>query len=85
MTTKTYVCRHGLSILVHYKRIYKSELYEDFISEHPDFAPKSKFTISRIKFWSWIKSYSIFKYGVEYNEGRSLEGRYIEFIYEDEI
>ena len=67
------------------KRIYKSELYEDFISEHPDFAPKSKFTISRIKFWSWIKSYSIFKYGVEYNEGRSLEGRYIEFIYEDEI
>tara|TARA_R100000951_G_scaffold116802_1_gene131229 strand:+ start:13282 stop:15669 length:2388 start_codon:yes stop_codon:yes gene_type:complete len=60
-------------------RIFKQDLYEDFISEHPDFAPKSKFTISRIKFWSWIRSYSVFKYGVEYIEGRNMNGRYIEF------
>ena len=65
-------------------RIFKQDLYEDFISENPDFAPKSKFTISRIKFWSWVRSYSIFKYGVEYTEGRNMSGRYVEFKTKEE-
>ena len=65
-------------------RIFKQDLYDDFISENPDFAPKSKFTISRIKFWSWIKSYSVYKYGIEYTEGRTMGGRYLEFKTKEE-
>jgi len=65
-------------------RIFKQDLYDDFISEHPDFAPKSKFTISRIKFWSWIRSYSVFQYGIEFHEGRNINGRYIEFRTKEE-
>ena len=65
-------------------RIFKQDLYDDFINEHPDFAPKSKFTISRNKFWSWIRSYSIFKYDIEFVEGRNMNGRYIEFKTKEE-
>jgi len=65
-------------------RIFKQDLYDDFINEHPDFAPKSKFTISRIKFWGWIRSYSVFKFGKEFEEGRNINGRYIEFKTDDD-
>jgi hypothetical protein len=65
-------------------RIFKQDLYDDIINEHPDFAPKSKFTISRNKFWSWIRSYSIFKYDIEFVEGRNMNGRYIEFKTKEE-
>ena len=60
-------------------RKYKNDLYLDFIEENPDFAPKSKMTISRNKFNKWLQSYSQYKFKTIALEGRDMIGRWIEF------
>ena len=64
-------------------RLYKTEIYEDFIEEFPDFAPKSKFTVPRRRFYNWVKSYSMYKYGKQPEEARDLGGRYFMFVSND--
>ena len=56
---------------------YKHSLYIDFISEYPDYGPKAKMTISRTKFYKWLVSYAMFKEGVQPEEGRDAQGRWI--------
>ena len=58
-------------------RLYKNDLYYNFIDEYPDYGPKAKMTISRTKFYKWLVSYSIFKEGVMPEEGRDHLGRWI--------
>ena len=58
-------------------KIYKQELYFEFTNEYPDYAPKSKMTISRTKFYKWLHSYCIYKLGYPPEEGRDLNGRWI--------
>lgn len=58
-------------------RLYKNELYNEFVDEYPDYGPKSKMTISRTKFYKWLYSYAIFKSGVPPEEGRDLSGRWM--------
>jgi hypothetical protein len=60
-------------------RVYKQELYYEFISEYPDYGPKSRMTISRTKFYKWLVSYGLFKYGIIPEEGRDFGGRWICF------
>jgi len=66
------------------RRLYKNSLYDDFIRENPDYAPKSKFTISRTRFYRWLSSYSQFKYNCQPEEGRDMSGRWIIFGKEEE-
>ena len=59
-------------------RLYKQSLYYDFIEENPDYGPKSKFTISRNKFYNWLDAYS--KYlSKNINDGRDNVGKWIMF------
>ena len=58
-------------------RLYKNDLYNDFVNEYPDYGPKSKMTISRTKFYKWLAAYGLFKYGVAPEEGRDMMGRWI--------
>jgi hypothetical protein len=58
-------------------RLYKQDLYYDFINEYPDYGPKAKMTISRTKFYKWLISYGIFKENSVPEEGRDLTGRWI--------
>jgi hypothetical protein len=58
-------------------RLYKQDLYFDFISEYPDYGPKAKMTISRTRFYKWLISYGLFKEGTIPEEGRDLTGRWI--------
>ena len=67
------------NMLKHNEKIYKQELYFDFIDENPDFGPKSKMTISRAKFYKWLISYANYKYGILPEEGRDPKGRWIIF------
>ena len=60
-------------------RIYKPDLYTDFIEDNPDFAPKSRFTVSRIKFYQWIKAFCLFYYKADAQEGKDLGGRFFYF------
>ena len=58
-------------------RLYKNDLYYNFIDEYPDYGPKAKMTISRTRFYKWLVSYAVFKEGVMPEEGRDQSGRWI--------
>tara|TARA_R110002153_G_scaffold39574_2_gene113770 strand:+ start:5769 stop:8186 length:2418 start_codon:yes stop_codon:yes gene_type:complete len=52
------------------------DLYYDFTSEYPDYAPKAKMTISRTKFYKWLIAYAKFVTGTSPKEGRDVSGRW---------
>lgn len=58
-------------------RYYKNELYNEFISEYPDYGPKAKLTISRTRFYKWLIAYGVYRGGVMPEEGRDQQGRWI--------
>jgi hypothetical protein len=58
-------------------KLNKHNLYIDFVEEYPDYAPKSKLTISRTRFYKWLVSYAMFKEGTAPEEGRDASGRWI--------
>ena len=64
---------------------YKHTLYLNFIDEYPDYAPKSKMTISRTRFYKWLVSYAKFKTGVQPEEGRDAQGRWIRLRSKQEL
>ena len=64
---------------------YKHTLYLNFIDEYPDYAPKSKMTISRTRFYKWLVSYAKFKTGVQPEEGRDAQGRWIRLKTKQEL
>ena len=65
-------------------KIYRNEVYFDFIGEYPDYGPKSKMTISRQRFYKWLHDYCIYKTGKEPLEGRDMTGRWIELQSQEE-
>ena len=67
------------------RRIYKQELYIDFIEDNPDFAPKAKMTVSRTRFYKWLVAYNQFKYECDPEEGKDGPGRWIRFRNKHEL
>jgi hypothetical protein len=67
--------------LIKNNRIYVNDLYVDFTNEYPDYAPKSKMTISRQRFNKWLVAYAYFKYECEPLTGRDKIGKWIEFVH----
>lgn len=57
-----------------------NDLYLDFIEENPDFAPKSKMTVSRRRFYKWLYAFAEFKWDCTPEEGRDNSGKWIRFI-----
>jgi hypothetical protein len=57
-------------------KIYKNEMYYEFVNEYPDYGPKSKMTISRIRFYKWLHAFCMYKEGVPPEEGRDTTGRW---------
>jgi hypothetical protein len=66
-------------VLIYDKKIFKDDLYNDFITDNPDFAPKAKMTISRTNFYKWLLAFASYKKGIEAVEGRDTLGRWIIF------
>ncbi len=66
-------------------KIMKTELYNDFVEDNPDFAPKSKMTVSRTRFNKWLIAFSQYKYGVDPEQGREATGRWIRFRNKHEL
>lgn len=61
------------------RKLFKDNLYNDFVEDNPDFAPKSRFTVSRRKFYHWLKLYGDFMDNITMEEGRDSMGRWIVF------
>lgn len=66
-------------LLVIDAKIFKDELYMDFINDNPDFAPNGKRTISRTAFYKWLNYYGDYRSDAKVEEGRSRQGRWIIF------
>jgi hypothetical protein len=66
-------------------KIVLSACYIDFIEQYPDYAPKSKLTISRIRFNKWMSAYAVFKSGGSPQEGRDNHGRWMRIKPPNEI
>jgi len=63
------------------EKIYKNDLYMEFIQDNPDFAPKAKRTISRIEFYRWLVEFGDYKKEVyDIKEDRDLNGRWIIYL-----
>ena len=60
-------------------------MYLDFIEDYPDFAPKSKLTVSRTRFIKWLIAFSQFKYDCSPEEGREASMRWIRFRHKHEL
>ena len=67
------------------RRSYKQDLYIEFTEDNPDFAPKAKMTVSRIKFNKWLIAYNQFKYDCNPEEGRDNSMRWIRFRNKHEL
>ena len=58
-------------------RLYKNDLYDNFVREYPDYGPSSRMSMSRTKFYKWLNSFAMFKEGVPPEDGRDARGRWI--------
>jgi hypothetical protein len=57
-------------------RIYKSNLYSQFISDYPDYA-QGKYKLTQKSFKKYLDKYASFK-GLDLRDGKDVDGRYIE-------
>ena len=59
------------------EKIYKNDLYLEFIHDNPDFGKNSKRTISRIEFYKWVRDYAKFSTGNDPTEDRDMNGQWM--------
>jgi DNA-binding transcriptional MerR regulator len=58
-------------------KLYKNDLYDNFVREYPDYGASSRMSMSRTRFYKWLNSYAMFKEGVPPEEGRDARGRWL--------
>ena len=58
-------------------KIHQQDRYFEFIAEYPDYAPKSRMSISRMRFYQWLVSYAIYKTNQQPEEGRDAAGKWM--------
>jgi hypothetical protein len=58
-------------------RLYKNELYANFVDEYPDYGPRGRMSVSRTKFYKWLIAYGVYKEGTMPQEDRDQQGRWI--------
>ena len=58
-------------------KINLHDCYYDFIEQYPDYGPKSKMTISRIRFGKWMVAYAVYQSGGQPELGRESNGRWM--------
>jgi hypothetical protein len=58
-------------------RLYKNDLYDNFIREYPDYGASSRMSMSRTRFYKWLNSYAMYKEGMPPEEGRDARGRWL--------
>jgi hypothetical protein len=70
-------------LVVYDRRMFKDELYGDFVQDNPDFAPKAKMTISRQLFYKWLVYFGNYKKDIIVEEGRTGLGRWVMYKTKD--
>ena len=73
------------TMLVPNTRLYKPDLYHEFIDDYPDRSPRGSMKLTRNKFYKWLKAYGVFKYKVDPEEGKDRDGRWISFLRKQDV
>ena len=60
-------------------RLYKNELYNNFVEEYPDYSSRGRMSISRTKFYRWLSHYVNYREDIESDQDRDHIGRWIIF------
>jgi hypothetical protein len=71
--------------LVLHEKNHMNQMYVDFITEYPDYAPMGKMTVTRQQFHRWVVLYSKYKYGVEPEVGRDSVGKWVRMRLKHEL
>ena len=58
-------------------KIHQQDRYYEFIAEYPDYAPKSRMSISRMRFYQWLVAYAVYKTQQQPEEGRDAAGKWM--------
>ena len=58
-------------------KVRLQDAYNEFISEYPDYAPKSRYSVSRMKFAKWVYAYALFMTDVAPEIGRDMHGKWM--------
>lgn len=58
------------------EKVYKMDLFDDFVSDYSDFAPRSKRAVSKTEFNRWVVAYANYRDDVTIEEGRDARGRW---------
>ena len=66
-------------------RIHIQDCYNSFTEEYPDYAPRAKMSLSRVRFNKWMTAYARYKTGANPEEGRDARGRWMRLKREDEV
>ena len=67
------------------RKVYKQELFLDFVEQNSDYDRYGKMKLSNTKFNKWLVSYSNFEYSCMPEEGRDGPGRWIRFRNKHEL
>ena len=62
-----------------------SDCYIDFTDEYPDYGPRAKMSISRIRFNKWMVAYAMYRTGASPQEGRDATGKWMRMKRPDEV
>jgi len=66
-------------------KISMSDCYIDFTDEYPDYGPRAKMSISRIRFNKWMVAYAMYRTGASPQEGRDATGKWMRMKRPDEV
>lgn len=59
------------------------DLFNDFVSNYPDFAPTGKARIANRTFYKWLDEYAKFRYNTKLFETKGFNGKIVRFIEEE--
>jgi hypothetical protein len=65
-----------MSRFMNMEKVYKADLFDDFVSDYSDFAPRSKRAVSKTEFNRWLLAYAMYKENIAPEEGRDARGRW---------
>jgi hypothetical protein len=67
----------GYKLIDH--KYHLNDIFNKFVDEYPDYAPRSKKSISRGLFNRWVEEYGLFNFGAKAERGRDSLGNWVIF------
>lgn len=67
------------------EKMHTNPLYHEFITDYSDYGPKSRLSITQVRFNKWLEAYAVYKTGVAPEKNRDAAGKWIRLKTEEEV